>query len=67
MMDDPLGVKRGQLPSNRADLLAALIILARVEVTLKVGVVTETVTVTAETAAQQTDRSEVRADISTNR
>src|SRR5712692_5442073 len=38
----------------------------RVDVTLRVGAVTETVTVAAETAVLQTDRSEVRAEISTN-
>ncbi len=40
--------------------------ITRADVTLKVGAVTETVTVAAETAALQTDRSEVRAEISSN-
>src|SRR5713226_7732612 len=37
--------------------------ITRVDLTLKVGAVTETVTVAAEVAALQTDRSEVRAEI----
>ncbi|MBI3695010.1 MAG: TonB-dependent receptor [Acidobacteria bacterium] len=55
--------KEGFSTFTKQDVVVTLNSITRVDVTLKVGAITESVTVAAEVAALQTDRSEVRAEI----
>jgi hypothetical protein len=55
--------KEGFNTTSQSDVIVSINNVTRVDVTLKVGSVTETVNVTAESAILQTDRSEVRAEI----
>jgi hypothetical protein len=55
--------KEGFSTFTKQDALVTLNTITRVDVALKVGAITESVTVAAETATLQTDRSEVRAEI----
>src|SRR5437870_3266822 len=55
--------KEGFSAVSQSDVVVSINNITRVNVNLVVGSVTETVNVTAETAMLQTDRSEVRAEI----
>lgn len=55
--------KEGFTTFTQQDVIVTINNVTRVDVSLKVGAVAETVTVTAEIAILQTDRSEVRAEI----
>ncbi len=55
--------KEGFSTFTRNDVVVSINSITRVDVTLRVGAVTETVTVTGQAASLQTDRSEVRAEI----
>lgn len=57
--------KAGFRTAERTEVLVPLNTVTRVDVSLDVGSVTQTVTVTAEAAALQTDTSEVHVDVST--
>ena len=56
-------VKEGFSTTIRRDVVVTINAVTRVDLALKVGAVTESVTVGAETIALQTDRSEVHADV----
>ncbi|MGH8248412.1 MAG: carboxypeptidase-like regulatory domain-containing protein, partial [Gammaproteobacteria bacterium] len=56
--------KDGFAPFTRRALEITINSVVRVEVVLKPGTVTETIQVTAEAAVLQTDRAEVRAEVS---
>jgi len=55
--------KEGFATFTRSDVPVTINSIARVDVTLKVGAVTETITVASEAAVLQTDRSEVRSEM----
>jgi hypothetical protein len=55
--------KSGFQTYTRSDVAVTINSVARVDVTLAVGAVTETVTVAASAAVLQTDRAEVRAEV----
>jgi len=55
--------KEGFTPYSRSGVVLAANNTVRVDVTLNVGAVTESVTVTGAAAVLQTDRAEVRADV----
>jgi hypothetical protein len=55
--------KEGFSTHTQSDVLVSINTVTRVDVGLKVGAVTETVTVSGQIATLQTDRSEVRAEI----
>ncbi len=55
--------KEGFSTYTQNDVVVSINNLTRVDVSLKVGAVTETVTVSSQVATLQTDRSEVRAEI----
>ncbi len=55
--------KEGFASVTQQDVVVTINNITRVDVSLRVGVVTESVTVAAEVATLQTDRSEVRAEI----
>src|SRR6266508_3441898 len=57
--------KAGFTTSNQTDIVAIANNTTRVDVTLNVGAVTESVMVTGAAAALQTDRSEVRNEVGT--
>ena len=56
-------VKEGFSTSSRADVVVTINNITRVDMALKVGSVTESVLVTSQTAILQTDRSEVRSEV----
>jgi hypothetical protein len=55
--------KPGFSTFNQTDVVVSINNVTRVDVKLSLGAVTETVNVTGQTAALQTDRSEVRAEV----
>jgi hypothetical protein len=55
--------KEGFSTASENNVVVSINTVTRVDIGLKVGATTETVNVTAETAALQTDRAEVRAEI----
>jgi hypothetical protein len=55
--------KEGFSTASEANVAVSINTVTRVDIGLKIGSTTETVNVTAEAAALQTDRAEVRADI----
>ncbi len=55
--------KEGFSAFTQSDVVVTINTVTRVDVALRVGAVTETVTVTSSAATLQTDRSEVRAEI----
>jgi Carboxypeptidase regulatory-like domain len=56
--------KEGFTAFTQQNVLVTINSVTRVDVMLKVGALTESVTISAEAAALQTDRSEVRAEVS---
>jgi hypothetical protein len=56
--------KEGFSTASEANVVISINTVTRVDVGLKIGATTETINVTAETAALQTDRAEVRSEIS---
>ena len=56
-------VKEGFSTLRRSDIVVTINNITRVEASLKIGAVTESVQVSAQTAALQTDRSEVRSEV----
>src|SRR2546423_9904262 len=55
--------KEGFSATSQSNVVVSINTVTRVDVSLKIGATSETVNVTAETAALQTDRAEVRAEI----
>src|SRR5215470_2872794 len=55
--------KEGFSTASETNVVVSINTVTRVDIGLKLGATTETVNVTAETAALQTDRAEVRAEI----
>ena len=58
--------KEGFATLSQSDVIVSINNVTRVNASLKVGAVSETVSVTAETAMLQTDRSEVRVEITSS-
>jgi len=55
--------KEGFSTFTQTDVIVSINSITRIDVALRIGAVTETVTVSGQVAALQTDRSEVRAEI----